>query len=48
MIDLHKGIKARRDLYVDGIHPNEKGAVVIASILYETLTGQKAPDYMSK
>lgn len=48
VIDLHKGIKARRELYVDGIHPNEKGAVVIASILYETLTGQKAPDYMSK
>lgn len=43
VIDLYKVLEPHPDYYVDGIHPNEKGAALIAAEIYRTLTGNEAP-----
>lgn len=45
VIDLYAAMKPHPDFYTDKIHPNEQGAVVIASELYRTLTGNEPPAY---
>ena len=39
VIDLYKVLEPHPDFYVDGIHPNEQGAALIAAEIYRTLTG---------
>ena len=43
VIDLYTVLKPHPDYYVDGIHPCEPGAALIAGELYRTLTGNEAP-----
>lgn len=43
VIDLYAVLKPHPDYYVDGIHPSEPGAALIAGELYRTLTGNEAP-----
>lgn len=40
-IDLYSVFLDRRDLFVDGIHPNNKGAELIAQIVYETIQNRE-------
>ena len=41
VIDLYTPLENRPDLFADRIHPTKEGALVIAGVLYETLTGKK-------
>ena len=45
VIDLHEAMTPYAEYYTDGIHPDERGAAVIASTIYKTLTGKEAPEY---
>lgn len=41
VIDLHTPTSDLADGFADALHPNEKGAKVIAETIYSTLTGEK-------
>jgi lysophospholipase L1-like esterase len=41
LIDLHSALENRAELYVDRIHPNESGAVLIAKTVAKGLTGKE-------
>lgn len=43
IIDLYSALKPHPDYYVDGVHPNEQGAALIAGELYRTLSGKEVP-----
>ena len=45
VIDLYSLMKTHPDCYTDGVHPNEQGAVIIATEIYKALTGNDAPTY---
>lgn len=42
-IDLYAALSGKRGLFPDRIHPNAEGAGVMAGVIYEVLTGEKAP-----
>lgn len=39
LIDLHTALFKRPDVFTDALHPNEKGAAIIAKTIYQNLTG---------
>ncbi len=41
VIDLNSALLARKDLFVDGVHPNEQGARVIAETVYGAIIVKK-------
>lgn len=41
VIDLHEGLKDQSANFPDNIHPNEKGAKVMAAIIAKTITNEK-------
>jgi len=48
IIDVHKATEANAGLFVDGVHPNEEGANVIARTVFEGVTGQKFTGVMAQ
>ena len=42
VIDLHTALSGKPDLFPDKIHPNAKGAGLMARVIYEAITGKKA------
>lgn len=45
IINLYDALKPYPQYFPDQIHPNEKGAAIIATEIYHSITGKKAPDY---
>ena len=43
LINLHSPFVGRNELFPDGIHPNEDGALVMASKIFSALTGENPP-----
>jgi len=43
VIDLHTALSGKPDLFPDKIHPNAKGAGLMARVIYEAITGEKRP-----
>jgi len=41
VIDLNSALRARKELFADAVHPNERGAKVMAETIYFALTGHK-------
>lgn len=41
VIDLNSALLGRKDLFADGVHPNGRGARVMAETVYEAITGEK-------
>lgn len=37
LVDLHSPLNQRRDLFLDGIHPNAAGAAFMAEIVFRRL-----------
>lgn len=46
LVDLYTPLRPHDDYFPDRVHPNEKGAVLIAQTLYKGLTGKSASDYV--
>lgn len=44
VIDIHAALEKTPELLPDRVHPNSKGAGVMAATVYTSLTGSKAPD----
>ncbi|BCU77868.1 GDSL-type esterase/lipase family protein [Luteolibacter sp. LG18] len=44
VIDIHASLEKTPELLPDRVHPSTKGAAVMASTVYASLTGTKAPD----
>ena len=43
LIDLKSPFVGRNDLFPDGLHPNEEGAMIMAKTIYHSLIGKTAP-----
>ncbi len=41
VIDLYTPLKGKSDFFKDGVHPNEKGAKIIAETMFKSLTSGK-------
>ena len=41
VIDLNSALSGRKELFADAVHPNERGAKVMAETVYFALTGLK-------
>lgn len=41
-IDLHTPTQNMQDAFIDALHPNEKGARVMAKVIYKALTGKES------
>jgi acyl-CoA thioesterase I len=43
IIDMYKPFSGKKDLFPDTVHPNDEGAKLMATVVYQALTGKKAP-----
>jgi len=43
VIDMYKPLSDKKDLFPDTVHPNDKGAKLMAAVVYQALTDKKAP-----
>jgi lysophospholipase L1-like esterase len=43
IIDLRGALDGKKEVFPDGVHPNEEGARLMAAAVYEGLTGKAAP-----
>jgi lysophospholipase L1-like esterase len=44
LVDLHTRLAAHPELFPDTVHPNSKGATVMAAVMYSTLAGETPAD----
>jgi lysophospholipase L1-like esterase len=43
VIDLYDPFVNRKELFIDGVHPNDQGAMLLAGHIYTALTGKNPP-----
>ncbi len=48
VLDFHKLLKEKPELYCDDIHPNEAGALAMAQFVYKNLTGKRNAPKVNK
>ena len=43
VVDLYEALSGKKELFPDKVHPNERGAALMAATIYHALTGKDAP-----